>query len=432
MATRTSRAVFGDITNAGDSVAALAGKKPLKSERKADDVDARDASNPQAVTEYVNDMRAAASALYRLFFAAAARAFLPRRPSAFVDGVASTAWAVAPQTADAPGVEMGLDARVPLGVAATRTVPHSRRHAHRYVHFREKELETSVSPTYMRQQAHINEKMRAILIDWLVEVHLKFKLVPETLYLTVNLIDRYLLGSPVERSNLQLVGVSALLLASKYEEIYPPELKDLVYITDKAYTQEQILGMEEKMVKALKYKMTIASVRAPRPQRFFFGWRRRGREMTTPSTRREYRRPDGVSTALRPPAPTRAGPLLHDALPQGGPRGPAHGLARLLRRGAHAPGVLDAQVPALDGRRVRRLRRAQEPGPQRVEPDAAPLRAVRRERPARLPQGHARRPPLDEGLARGREEEVLVGEVRHGRDDAAQGPGLSRRRLCVF
>ena len=220
--------------------------------------------------------------------------FLPRRPSAFDDGVASTAWAVAPETAAAPGVETGLDAR------GARTPPSPRHHTHghharRYVHFREKELETSVSPTYMRQQAHINEKMRAILIDWLVEVHLKFKLVPETLYLTVNLIDRYLLGSPVERSNLQLVGVSALLLASKYEEIYPPELKDLVYITDKAYTQEQILGMEEKMVKALKYKMTIASVRAPRPQRFFFGWRRRGREMTT------YRRPDGVSTARAHP-----------------------------------------------------------------------------------------------------------------------------------
>ena len=115
---------------------------------------------------------------HRLFFAAAARAVLPRRPSAFVDGVASTAWAVAPQTADAPGVEMGLDARVPLGVAATRTVPHSRRHAHRYVHFRQKELETSVSPTHAAAEAHINEKMRAILIDWLVEVHLKFKLGP--------------------------------------------------------------------------------------------------------------------------------------------------------------------------------------------------------------------------------------------------------------
>ena len=124
----------------------------------------------------------------------------------------------------------------------------------------------------------------------------------------MNLIDRYLLGSPVERSNLQLVGVSALLLASKYEEIYPPELKDLVYITDKAYTQEQILGMEEKMVKALKYKMTIASVRAPRPQRFFFGWRRRGREMTTPSTRPEYRRRPTARVDGRPPDPAPAAP----------------------------------------------------------------------------------------------------------------------------
>ena len=259
MATRTSRAVFGDITNAGDSVAALAGKKPLKSERKADDVDARDASNPQAVTEYVNDMRAAASAFYRLFFAAAARAVSAPPPFGFrrrsrVDGVGGGA-----ATADLRQVSRWDWIREERK-RRRRDITLTRHHAHRYVHFREKELETSVSPTYMRQQAHINEKMRAILIDWLVEVHLKFKLVPETLYLTVNLIDRYLLGSPVERSNLQLVGVSALLLASKYEEIYPPELKDLVYITDKAYTQEQILGMEEKMVKALKYKMTIASV----------------------------------------------------------------------------------------------------------------------------------------------------------------------------
>ena len=254
MATRTSRAVFGDITNAGDSVAALAGKKPLKSERKADDVDARDASNPQAVTEYVNAMRAAASAIYRLIFAAAARAVLPRRPSAFVDGVASTAWAVAPETAAAPGVETGLDAR---GARTPSPRHHTHgHHARRYVHFREKELETSVSPACMRQQAHINEKLRAILIDWLVEVHLKFKLVPETLYLTVNLIDRYLLGSPVERSNLQLVGVSALLLASKYEEIYPPEVADFTYITDHAYAAEEVLDMEMKILLELDWKIT--------------------------------------------------------------------------------------------------------------------------------------------------------------------------------
>ena len=76
--------------------------------------------------------------------------------------------------------------------------------------------------------------------DWLVEVHLKFKLVPETLYLTVNIIDRYLAKTEVSRPKLQLVGVTALLIASKYEEIYPPELRDLVYICDRAYSKLEV------------------------------------------------------------------------------------------------------------------------------------------------------------------------------------------------
>jgi len=82
--------------------------------------------------------------------------------------------------------------------------------------------------------------MRSILVDWLVEVHLKFKLVPETLYLVVNLIDRYLAKKEVTRSKLQLVGVTALFIATKYEEIYPPELRDLVYICDRAYTRFEV------------------------------------------------------------------------------------------------------------------------------------------------------------------------------------------------
>lgn len=103
-----------------------------------------------------------------------------------------------------------------------------------YEHFRMKEVSTSVRPTYMENQPHINERMRSILVDWLVEVHLKFKLVPETLYLTVNIIDRYLALKEVSRPKLQLLGVTALLVAAKYEEIYPPELRDLVYICDRA------------------------------------------------------------------------------------------------------------------------------------------------------------------------------------------------------
>jgi hypothetical protein len=90
--------------------------------------------------------------------------------------------------------------------------------------------------------------MRSILVDWLVEVHLKFKLVQESLYLTVNLIDRYLERRQIHRSKLQLVGVTAMLIACKYEEIYPPIVKDFVYITDNAYTKEEILDMERDML----------------------------------------------------------------------------------------------------------------------------------------------------------------------------------------
>lgn len=131
-----------------------------------------------------------------------------------------------------------------------------------YQHFRMKESSTSVRPVYMENQPHINERMRSILVDWLVEVHLKFKLVPETLYLTINIIDRYLDRATVTRPKLQLVGVTALLIASKYEEIYPPELRDLVYICDHAYRKEQILQMEETILKSLEYKITIPSAHA--------------------------------------------------------------------------------------------------------------------------------------------------------------------------
>jgi len=131
-----------------------------------------------------------------------------------------------------------------------------------YEYFRSKEGMTSVQPNYMESQRHINERMRAILVDWLVEVHLKFKLVPETLYLCVNLIDRFLKDREVSRQKLQLVGVTCLLIASKYEEIYPPELRDLVYICDSAYTKTEILNMEETVLKALKYQITIPSAHA--------------------------------------------------------------------------------------------------------------------------------------------------------------------------
>ena len=97
------------------------------------------------------------------------------------------------------------------------------------------QLTTTTTQKTQPNKPDINEKMRGILVDWLVEVHLKFKLMPETLFLTANLIDRYLATRAVSRKNLQLVGVTAMLVASKYEEIWAPEVRDFVYISDKAY-----------------------------------------------------------------------------------------------------------------------------------------------------------------------------------------------------
>jgi len=131
-----------------------------------------------------------------------------------------------------------------------------------YQYFKEKELTTAVKPTYMESQPHINSKMRAILVDWLIEVHGKFKLVPETLYLTISIIDRYLHQEAVTRPKLQLIGVTALLIASKFEEIYPPELRDLVYICDRAYTRTEIVDCETTMLKALAYNVSVPSPHA--------------------------------------------------------------------------------------------------------------------------------------------------------------------------
>jgi cyclin B len=109
----------------------------------------------------------------------------------------------------------------------------------------------------MDSQTDINGRMRAILIDWLVEVHLKYRLRPETLFLTVNLLDRYLSLTQVPRKLLQLVGVVAMLVASKFEEISPPEVHDLVYVTDSAYTKEEIMSMECSMLMVLNFQVVV-------------------------------------------------------------------------------------------------------------------------------------------------------------------------------
>lgn len=118
-----------------------------------------------------------------------------------------------------------------------------------------REVALACNPGYMATQEHINEKMRGVLVDWLVEVHLRFELLPETLMLTTALIDRYLSKAQVSKSKLQLVGVTGMLIASKYEEMWPPEIQDFVYMTDNAYDKAQIIEMEGKMLNTLEYNL---------------------------------------------------------------------------------------------------------------------------------------------------------------------------------
>jgi hypothetical protein len=112
---------------------------------------------------------------------------------------------------------------------------------------------------YMNLQTDINEKMRAIIVDWIIDVHFKFKLTPETLFLTVYLIDRYLSERNLKRDHLQLIGVVSLLIACKYEEIFSPELRDFEYITDKAFTKEEFTQLEMDMLKLFDFEITVPS-----------------------------------------------------------------------------------------------------------------------------------------------------------------------------
>ncbi|KAL3830507.1 hypothetical protein ACJIZ3_019309 [Penstemon smallii] len=126
-----------------------------------------------------------------------------------------------------------------------------------YAYYKKTENLSCVPPDYMTQQFDLNERMRGILIDWLIEVHYKFELMEETLYLTVNLIDRFLAVQSVVRKKLQLVGVTALLLACKYEEVSVPVVEDLILISDKAYCREEVLHMEKLIVNTLQFNLSV-------------------------------------------------------------------------------------------------------------------------------------------------------------------------------
>lgn len=129
-----------------------------------------------------------------------------------------------------------------------------------YEYMRQLEAKQFIKKDYLEQagsKGTIKPKMRNLLVDWLIEVHQQFSLLQETLYLTVALLDRFLQvkATSITTKQLQLVGVTAMFMAAKYEEMYPPEIGDFVYITDNAYSTLQIRQMEIEMVSSIKFEL---------------------------------------------------------------------------------------------------------------------------------------------------------------------------------
>lgn len=128
-----------------------------------------------------------------------------------------------------------------------------------YEYFKKHETKYLPKTDYMKYQTDISYTMRGTLIDWLVDVHLKFELSTETLYLCINIIDRFLSVKEISRSKLQLLGVTSLWIASKYEEIYLPDLEEFLDICANAYSKDEMIKMEKVVLETLNFNLTISS-----------------------------------------------------------------------------------------------------------------------------------------------------------------------------
>ncbi|KAF2030139.1 G2/mitotic-specific cyclin CYB1 [Setomelanomma holmii] len=132
-----------------------------------------------------------------------------------------------------------------------------------FEYLKELEIATMANPDYMDSQNELEWKMRGILVDWLLEVHTRFRLLPETLFLAVNIIDRFLSAKIVQLDRLQLVGVTAMFIASKYEEVLSPHVQNFRHVADDGFTEDEILSAERFVLAALNYDLSY-----PNPMNF--------------------------------------------------------------------------------------------------------------------------------------------------------------------
>ena len=107
----------------------------------------------------------------------------------------------------------------------------------------------------MSKQKDINEQMRAILVDWLIDVHLNFNFNKETLFQAIWILDTYLSNEIIPRNKLQLLGITCLFISCKYNEICYPKTNEFIFATDNAYDVKELLNMEKEILKKLEFNI---------------------------------------------------------------------------------------------------------------------------------------------------------------------------------
>jgi hypothetical protein len=124
-----------------------------------------------------------------------------------------------------------------------------------------KDLEMDYIPSgdYIDKHPDITWEMRGVLVDWLIDIHSKFRLLPETLFLAQNIVDRFLTLRTISLNKLQLVGLTAMFIAAKYEEVLCPSVQNFLYLAEGGYTDEEILKAERYMLKVLKFSFSYAN-----------------------------------------------------------------------------------------------------------------------------------------------------------------------------
>lgn len=132
-----------------------------------------------------------------------------------------------------------------------------------FEYLRDLEVKAIPNPQYMAAQDELEWKTRSILVDWMIEVHTRFHLLPETLFLAINIIDRFLSQKVVQLDRVQLVGITAMFIAAKYEEVLSPHVSNYRHVADDGFSDAEILSAERFILETLNYDLSY-----PNPMNF--------------------------------------------------------------------------------------------------------------------------------------------------------------------